>query len=198
MAIAFIIASMVVKAEPEEIEPTEQTTEQATEEETSQIIEETVEHWTEPHREYIVELTPPEVSCIPEFKMYDIPMSEELQRRVYSISHKYKVADILIYSIIRTESNYRFVVGDNGNSIGFMQIQPRWWSKLAAEHNLNIYDEGDNIEMGVIIFKSLLDKFGTLERALKAYNGGKPDGTNDVYVERVKKHYSELMEVIYG
>ena len=144
-----------------------------------QIVElDMVEAHTETHTE-------------PEFIPYNVPLDITFQKQIKAICDREEVYMGLVLSIMKTESEFIWNVGDSGESIGYMQIQPRWWSELAAEAELDIYTPQDNVECGVLILKYLLNEYdGDLRRALNAYNTGNPD-CNNGYADRV-------IEGIYG
>ena len=128
----------------------------------------------------------------PIFSGYDfIPLDEGLQVEIYSLCKKYEIAYELILSVIKTESNFQVdVVGDNGNSIGLMQIQPKWWQGLADTYGLNIYEPIDNVHLGILILsKALNDNGGDLDKALKQYNSGNPDYAGNEYINKVFSNY---------
>lgn len=126
------------------------------------------------------------------FSGYDfIPIDEGLQVEIYSLCKKYEIAYELILSVIKTESNFQVdVVGDNGNSIGLMQIQPKWWQGLADTYGLNIYEPIDNVHLGILILnKALNDNGGDLDKALKQYNSGNPNYAGNEYINKVFSNY---------
>lgn len=133
-----------------------------------------------------------EVATEPIFSGYDfIPLDERLQVEIYSLCKKYEIAYELILSVIKTESNFQAdVIGDNGNSIGLMQIQPKWWQGLADTYGLNIYEPIDNVHLGILILnKALNDNGGDLDKALKQYNSGNPNYAGNEYIDKVFSNY---------
>lgn len=128
----------------------------------------------------------------PQFVGYDfIPLSTELQVHIFTLCEKYGIDYEIILAVMLTESGYKVdAVGDGGDSIGLMQVQPKWWQGLADEHGLNIYDPKDNAEVGIIILTNALkDNAGDLSRALKQYNAGYPDYPGNEYINRVYANY---------
>lgn len=129
------------------------------------------------------------------FSGYDfIPLSAELQVNIFTICEKYEIAYDLILSVIKTESEFQWLIGDNGNSIGYMQIQPQWWQCLADAAGLNIHDPLDNVQIGTIILTDLLNaNLGDLDKALKQYNSGDPNYQGNEYVEKVFENYQWIL-----
>ena len=75
--------------------------------------------------------------------------------------------------------------GDDGNSIGLMQIQERWHKERMKRLGVtNLYDSEQNITVGCDILSELLNKYGNYRDALSAYNSGNiKDGR--AYAERI-------------
>lgn len=126
------------------------------------------------------------------FSGYDfIPLDKGLQVQIYSLCEQYEIAYNLVLSVIKTESNFQVdVIGDNGNSIGLMQIQPKWWQGLADTYALNFYEPIDNVHLGILILNQALnDNGGDLDKALKQYNSGNPNYAGNEYINKVFSNY---------
>lgn len=76
-------------------------------------------------------------------------------------------------------------VGDNGESIGLMQIQPKHHKKRMEELGIvSLFDPQENVILGCAILSDLYDKYGNYEDALSVYNSGNTiDGRE--YAERI-------------
>ena len=62
-------------------------------------------------------------------------------------------------------------VGDNGESIGLMQIQPKHHKKRMEELGIvSLFDPQENVILGCSILSDLYDKYGNYEDALSVYN----------------------------
>ena len=76
-------------------------------------------------------------------------------------------------------------VGDNGESIGLMQIQPKHHQKRMEELGIvNLYDPQENVILGCAILSDLYDKYGNYEDALSVYNSGNTED-GKAYAERI-------------
>ena len=76
------------------------------------------------------------------------------------------------------ETDVRKVTGEGGESIGDCQIQPGWWSGVMEEIGADdLTDPQDNVRTGCAIMAHLLERYGTTEDALSAYNSGGPGPT---------------------
>ena len=119
--------------------------------------------------------------------IYDIPLQEELQNSVRELADKYGLSYELVLAVIMTESSGRAdTVGDGGDSVGLMQIQPKWYGELIAETGLSVDKPVENVELGILILLGFMDENdGSLDRALKQYNSGTPDYQGNEYIDKV-------------
>ena len=76
-------------------------------------------------------------------------------------------------------------VGDNGESIGLMQIQPKHHKKRMEELGIvSLFDPQENVILGCSILSDLYDKYGNYEDALSVYNSGNAED-GKAYAERI-------------
>lgn len=122
----------------------------------------------------------------------NISLDEELQLLVWQACEETGCPYELALSVIYCESSYRNVNGDGGNSIGYMQIQPRWHQ--ARMEKLGVTDLSDplsNFRVGCDLLAELLDKH-SVEDALSVYNTG---GTGHrKYANKVLGYMEETFE----
>lgn len=78
----------------------------------------------------------------------------------------------IVKKIIKEESGGNpNAVGDNGESIGLMQIQPKHHKKRMEELGIvSLFDPQENVILGCSILSDLYDKYGNYEDALSVYN----------------------------
>lgn len=145
-----------------------------------------------------VEETEPETKQV--FKAYDfIPFSEDFQAEIFKRCKKHNFDFDYLLAVMKTESDFRWIIGDDGESIGYMQIQPRWWQRLADEEGLNIIEPADNVELGIIIIEQLLiENNGWMPYALKQYNSGNPHFESDAYVNKVHENIKWIADMKEG
>lgn len=107
-------------------------------------------------------------------KYYDVPLSHKVQDHIFKTCKKASIDPRLVIAIIWKESNYKAsAVGDHGNSVGLMQIQPRWCKeKMKKLKCPDLKDPYQNITVGVSILKDYINKGKGIKWALMAYNGG--------------------------
>ena len=92
----------------------------------------------------------------------------------------------IVKAIIKEESGGNpSAIGDNGESIGLMQIQPKHHKKRMEELGIvSLFDPQENVILGCSILSDLYDKYGNYEDALSVYNSGNTkDGK--AYAERI-------------
>lgn len=101
------------------------------------------------------------------------PLSFELQAMLYGACLEFGIDYDLALAVIEQETNFRNVTGDDGESVGYMQIQRKWWGDLMEEiGSEDLTDPEDNFRTGCAIIRELLDRYGSTEDALSAYNTG--------------------------
>jgi len=80
------------------------------------------------------------------------------------------VEPAIVLSIAKTESGFNQNAKSSGGHIGVFQL-----SKTTAKNlGINPYVMEDNIKGGIIYYKKMYDRFGSMELAVAAYNVG-PD-----------------------
>jgi soluble lytic murein transglycosylase-like protein len=88
---------------------------------------------------------------------------------IASMSEAHGVDPLLVRALIQVESNYRPRAKSPKGAMGLMQLMP----STAREYKVrNPFDPRTNIEAGIKHLKSLIDRLGTTEMALAAYNAG--------------------------
>lgn len=110
----------------------------------------------------------------PDYIIEDVPLPADLQITLHDAAEEFGVDYYIMLALIEQESDYRNINGDGGDSIGYCQIQPKWWTGLMEEIGAtDLTDPEDNFRTACAILAELTDKHG-LEYALTSYNRGKP------------------------
>jgi soluble lytic murein transglycosylase len=84
----------------------------------------------------------------------------------------------LVASLIRQESEFNPNAISHANAVGLMQLLPVTGKKVAKDVKLRhfnpsqLYTPTVNLQLGTRYFKTMVDKFGSFEYALAAYNAG--------------------------
>ena len=136
-----------------------------------------------------------------ETEYYDVPLSEELQLHIFKECEKHNIAPAIIIAMIEQESDFDASdIGDNGNSYGLMQIQPKWHQERMDRLGCtDLIDPFQNVTVGIDYVAALKDKNNDLYWVLMAYNAGPSKATewfnNGIYSEyalEVVERASEL------
>lgn len=94
---------------------------------------------------------------------------EYLQRLIDHYGEYYQIDPILIRCIIEQESAYDPLALSPAGAMGLMQLMPDTAWLLGVD---DPFDPEQNIEGGVRYFSQQMDRFGSIELALAAYNAG--------------------------
>lgn len=129
-------------------------------------------------------------------EVYEKPLPEpvpvaqlEINDHIDKMAKRYGLDSRIIKALIEEESGWgESAEGDNGQSVGLMQIQERWHKDRMKRLGVtNLYDSEQNITVGCDILSELLNKYGNYKDALSVYNSGNVhDGKQ--YAERVLKN----------
>ena len=123
---------------------------------------------------------------------------------VYKYSEENEIDPLLIFAIIKAESNFNQDAVSNSNAIGLMQLVEST-AKEIAEKNLNmsfsketLYNPEYNIKIGTAYYAKLLEKYNrNTGVALAAYNAG--IGKVDTWIKDgiIKEDGSDLENIPY-
>ena len=104
-----------------------------------------------------------------------VPVAQlEINDHIDKMAKRYGLNPDVVKALIEEESGWcESAEGDNGNSIGLMQIQERWHKERMKRLRVtNLYDPEQNITIGCDILSELLNKYGNYKDALSVYNSG--------------------------
>lgn len=115
----------------------------------------------------------------------DIPLLPEEQHALLCACREFNISPSLVLGVIQHETNFTNSRGDHGRSLGYMQIQPRWWTRLMDEIGAtDLMIPEDNFRTGCAILRQLIDDAeGNISVALTVYNVGHDDGTRTYAME---------------
>jgi soluble lytic murein transglycosylase len=89
-----------------------------------------------------------------------------------------RVDPMLVIAVIRCESSFNNYAVSHVGAMGLMQVMPDTGKYLADKagfrlgRRTNLFDAETNIELGTAYLANLIERFGSLEHALVAYNAG--------------------------
>ena len=107
--------------------------------------------------------------------LYAVPLDAELQLHIIQTCEEHHIDPAIVLAMIWKESRYNpEAVGDGGNSLGLMQIQPYWHSarceRLGCDDLLDPYQ---NVVVGIDYLAESIERYdGDVAKALVAYNQG--------------------------
>jgi len=116
----------------------------------------------------------------------------QLQKSIKTYSKQYNLPPELIISVIYRESTFKPTVVSSAKCIGLMQINPKAHAdkiKVMGITRNEIFHIDNNIHLGCWILRDYIDKYKSVDKALKKYVGGNLSG----YVSDILKTYSNLM-----
>lgn len=88
------------------------------------------------------------------------------------------VDPLLVVAVIRCESSFNNYAVSHVGAMGLMQVMPDTGTYLADKAGFklgrtsNLFDSETNVELGTAYLADLISRFGTVEKALVAYNAG--------------------------
>lgn len=127
------------------------------------------------------------------FVLYEIPKEysrtggyfpEKMQVYTYCVCKQYGVRYDLVIALIEKESGYRFdKVGDDGHSIGYMQIYEECHRDRMERLNVtDLTNPYQNVLVGIDYLSELIERYGTIQDALAAYNYGEQGAKQHLYM----------------
>jgi soluble lytic murein transglycosylase len=109
-------------------------------------------------------------------------LPERQQRRlavtIVREARRNNVDPLLVVAVIRCESSFNNYAVSHVGAMGLMQVMPDTGKYLADKagfrlgRSSNLFDAETNVELGTAYLADLIQRFGTVEKALVAYNAG--------------------------
>lgn len=129
--------------------------------------------------------------------IYPLPLDEDLQLFIIRSCEARHIDPAVVMAMIEKESACdASAVGDGGDSLGLMQIQPKWHSErmkeLGCEDLLNPYQ---NVTVGIDILETLSVTGKPIEWVLMAYNGGTKDAYQKEAAGEVSRYAKEVLRI---
>lgn len=126
-----------------------------------------------------------EPAAIPESTapLYDVPLDADLQRHIIELAGaEHGIDPAIIFAMAEVETDYRpDAVGDNGDSFGMFQVQPRFHSDRMARLGVtDLLDPYQCAAVAVDYLAELVARGNGIEWALASFNAG-PTGANRGY-----------------
>ena len=93
---------------------------------------------------------------------------EDVKQNIIRQAKEMGVEPAIVLSIAKTESGFRQEAKGAGGHIGVFQLS----HSTAKNMGLNPYNLDDNIKGGIMYYKNMYNRFGSMELAVAAYNSG--------------------------
>jgi len=129
----------------------------------------------------------------------DVPLSFDLQDLLHNAAEESGIPYELALAVVERETDFRNIIGDDGCSIGYMQIQVRWHRDRMDRLGVSdLSDPYGNFRVGCDYLAELLSRFGDdtkngTHKALMAYNMG-PSGASQFWARGVyESEYSRAV-----
>lgn len=125
---------------------------------------------------------------------YNVNLSEYVQDVIFAECEKYNIPPEIVIAMIERESQFKqYAIGDDGRSLGLMQIQPKHHIQRMIDLGCtDLFDPVQNVTVGIDILAEQYIKYGDIAKALVAYNGGSYKGTITNYAKTVIARANEL------
>ena len=98
-----------------------------------------------------------------------MPTAERFEDLVREHAQRQSLRPELVRAVIQVESGFDPGATSPKGAMGLMQLMPQTARSLGV---FNAYDPEDNIRGGTVYLRQLLDKYGSEQLALAAYNAG--------------------------
>ena len=142
-------------------------------------------------------VTDPEQPTEPVVTYHDIPLSHDVQDHIFAECEKHNIEPAIVVAMIYRESKFdTYALGDDGRSVGLMQIQAKWHLQRMIDLNCtDLFDPAQNVTVGIDFLAELYNKYGCdYGKALTAYNRGSYQGTVTDYAKEILNN----AESVYG
>ena len=116
-----------------------------------------------------------EVEPEPEIDIYPVDLDADLQRYIIETCEEYTINPSIVIAMCFYESSFNAdAIGDNGEGMGLMGINPKWcWPEMEKLNCPDMRDPYQNVTVGIDIFAQKLAKYDwNTEIALMSYNAG--------------------------
>ncbi len=123
---------------------------------------------------------------------------QEYAEYVNIYAEEYDVDKMLIFAIIKAESNFNPNAKSHNNAKGLMQLMEKTAVDVSNQENIDLYNPETNIQIGTQYLAELLEKYNyQVGIALAAYNAGM--GNVNTWIERgiIKPDGSDLENIPY-
>ena len=130
-------------------------------------------------------------------RTYTKPYSEFVEK----YAKTYQIDALLIYAMMKNESNFEETAKSHKNAIGLMQILESTAEEVAEKNQIeyeSLSDPEINIQIGILYFAELLEENNNcIELALASYNAGKNKVKSWIEEGIIKDDGSDIENIPY-
>ena len=124
----------------------------------------------------------------------DIPLDAETQQLLRQACEETGVLFELALAVIKQETDFRNISGDGGDSVGYMQIQPRWHGDRMERLGVtDLTDPYGNFLVGCDYLAEMVGKGRGVAWALMAYNGGATYANDMARAEKTSQYAMDVL-----
>ena len=125
----------------------------------------------------------------------DIPLDAETQRLLWQACEETGLTYELALAVIWKETTFRNVVGDGGESFGYMQVQPKWHKERMDRYGVtDLMDPYSNFLVGCDYLAELAETDRGIRWMLHAYNGGPAYANRLAEAGKVSQYASDVLD----
>lgn len=118
-----------------------------------------------------------------------MPTRSEIESYASSVAAQHGLDPNLVLQVIQVESSYnQSAIGSSGE-VGLMQLMP----STAAGLGVNPYDWKQNIEGGVSYLAGLINRFGSWDMGLAAYNAGPGNVSRGIIPTSTRSYVDKIL-----
>lgn len=133
-----------------------------------------------------------------EDRMMKIAYPQEYAEYVTRYAEECEVDPLLIYAIIKAESDFNPEAKSHNGAKGLMQLMDKTAIELSKNKEVDLYDPETNIRLGTYYFSQLLEKYNQqVGVALAAYNAGMGNVNNWIERGTIQTDGSDLENIPY-
>lgn len=127
----------------------------------------------------------------------DIPLTHEEQDCLQVACEEFNVPYALALGLIEKETRFQNLIGDDGASAGYMQIQQKWhWDRMERLGVTDLMEPRGNFRVGCDFLSELYEKYNDWSMALTVYNFGHYPGYITDYAKGVMENYARWQEIV--
>jgi len=133
-----------------------------------------------------------------ENKIMKIAYPQEYAEYVTKYAEECEVDPLLIFAIIKAESDFNSQAKSHNDAKGLMQLMDKTAIELSKQVEVDLYDPETNIKLGTYYFSQLLEKYDNqVGIALAAYNAGMGNVNNWIERGTIKADGTDLENIPY-